>query len=48
MITSSKALVFGEDFTSDPVNRLLGICLLVFSGGQLKVDLQIFSQVRAA
>ena len=35
----------GEDFTSDPVTRTLGICIRIFSGGQLLVDLQSFSQV---
>ncbi len=45
MYSSSKALVFGDDFASDPVTRTLGICLHIFSGGQLDVDLQAFSQV---
>lgn len=45
MFSSGKALAFGEDFTTDPVSRMLGIGLLVFSGGQLRVDLQMFSQV---
>lgn len=46
MLSSSKALAFGEDFTTDPVSRMLGICLLIFSGGQLRVDLQLVAQVR--
>lgn len=45
MYSSGKALLFGDDFASDPVTRTLGICLRIFSGGQLDLDLQAFSQV---
>ena len=36
--------MFGENFGLDPVSRMLGICLLLFSGGQINVDVQMFSQ----
>lgn len=45
VFSSSKALVLGEDFTSDPVTRTLGIGVRIFSGGQFSVDQQSFSQV---
>lgn len=40
-----KALMFGEDFTSDPVSKALGFCLRSFSKGRLVINLQLFSQV---
>ncbi|KAK9914979.1 hypothetical protein WJX75_003304 [Coccomyxa subellipsoidea] len=39
-----KALMFGEDFTSDPVSKALGFCLRSFSKGRLVINLQLFSQ----
>ena len=46
MFFSVKALVFGEDFTTDPVSKALGFCLRSFSKGRLALNLQLFSQVR--
>lgn len=45
MFFSAKALMFGEDFTTDPVSKALGFCLRSFSKGRLVVNLQLFSQV---
>ena len=42
-----RALMFGEDFTSDPVSRVLGYVLRYFSKGHLAVDVQLVSQVFA-
>ncbi|CAL8468873.1 g8414 [Coccomyxa elongata] len=44
MFFSAKALMFGEDFTKDPVSKALGFCLRSFSKGRLVVNLQLFSQ----
>ena len=40
-----RALMFGEDFTSDPVSRVLGYVLRYFSKGHLAVNVQLVSQV---
>ena len=40
-----RALVFGEDFSSDPVSRLLGLLLAFCSHGRISVNTQMFSQV---
>ena len=45
MLFSVKALLFGEDFTSDPVSKALAFCLRSFSRGHLVRNLQMFSQV---
>ena len=45
MLFSAKALMFGEDFASDPVSQALGFSLRWFSKGRLTVNLQLFSQV---
>ena len=45
MFFSVKALMFGEDFTTDPVSKALGFCLRSFSKGRLTLNLQLFSQV---
>jgi hypothetical protein len=45
MFFSVKALLYGEDFTSDPVSTAVGFCLRAFSRGRLVVNLQQFSQV---
>ena len=42
-----KALLFGEDFTSDPVSKAIAFCLRSFSRGHLVRNLQMFSQVSA-
>lgn len=41
MFASTKALVFGEDMSSDPVSRTLGLLLRVFSGGHVQIDVQV-------
>ena len=45
MLFSLKALLFGEDFTSDPVSKAIAFCLRSFSRGHLVRNLQMFSQV---
>jgi len=45
MFFSAKSLMFGEDFTSDPVSKALGFLVQVASKGRLVVNLQLFSQV---
>lgn len=40
-----KALLFGEDFTSDPVSKAIAFCLRSFSRGHLVRNLEMFSQV---
>ncbi|KAI7840944.1 hypothetical protein COHA_005374 [Chlorella ohadii] len=44
MLASSKALIFGEDFSSDPVSKTLGFVLRLFSGGHLRIDVHQVSQ----
>jgi len=44
MFASTKALVVGEDTSSDPVSRTLGFVLRIFSGGALILDVAAFSQ----
>eukprot|EP00889_Picochlorum_renovo_P006817 jgi/Picre1/33847/NNA_001326.t1 len=44
MFASSKALVVGEDTSSDPVSKTLAFILRFFSGGSLRLDVQAFSQ----
>ena len=46
MYTALRALMFGEDFTSDPVSRVLGYVLRYFSHGHLAINVQLVSQVR--
>ena len=46
MYTALRALVFGEDFTSDPVSNILGYVLRYFSRGTLAINVQLVSQVR--
>ena len=38
--------MFGEDFTSDPVSRVLGYVLRYFSKGHLAINVQLVSQAR--
>ena len=38
--------MFGEDFSSDPVSRLLGLVLAFCSHGRLSFNTQMFSQAR--
>lgn len=45
MLFSVKALLFGEDFTTDPVSQAIAFCLRSFSRGHLVENLQMFSQV---
>ncbi|KAK9815635.1 hypothetical protein WJX72_007232 [[Myrmecia] bisecta] len=44
MYTSLRSLIFGEDFTSDPVSRILGVCLRTFSGGHITINVSLVSQ----
>lgn len=46
MYTAMRALVFGEDFTSDPVSNILGYGLRYFSRGTVAINVQLVSQVR--
>ena len=46
MYTALRALVFGDDFTSDPVSTILGYGLRYFSRGTLAINVQLVSQVR--
>ncbi len=40
-----RALIFGEDFTSDPVSKALGMALRYFSGGAIALNVPLLSQV---
>jgi hypothetical protein len=44
ILTSIRSLVFGEDFTSDPVSKVLGLVIGAFSGGQVTIDVPAVSQ----
>ena len=44
MFASSRALLFGEDASSDPVSKSLAVILRLFSGGTLRIDVAAFSQ----
>lgn len=44
MLTSAKALVFGEDFTADPVGKFISRLLQKVAGGRLPVDTALLSQ----
>lgn len=44
MFASVRALLFGEDMSSDPVSKTLGFVLRLFSGGHLAMDVHLFSQ----
>jgi hypothetical protein len=44
MFASTKALLLGEDTSSDPVSRSLGFVLGFFSGGTVKLNVSVFSQ----
>ncbi len=46
IFTCLRALIFGEDFSSDPVSRVFGLIVHKSSGGQVQVDTAILSQVR--
>ena len=45
MYTCVRSLIFGEDFSSDPVSRVLGLIVHKSSGGQVHVDTAVLSQV---
>lgn len=40
-----RSLIVGEDFSTDPVSRLIGLVLGRFTHGQLVVDVRVLSQV---
>jgi golgi pH regulator len=44
MFASSRALLFGEDASSDPVSKSLAVILRLSSGGALRIDVAAFSQ----
>lgn len=46
IFTCLRALIFGEDFSSDPVSRVFGLIVHKSSRGQVQVDTAILSQVR--
>ena len=41
MFASVRALAFGEDTSSDPVSKTLGLLLRAFSGGHVQLDVQV-------
>ncbi len=45
IFTCLRALIFGEDFSSDPVSRVFGLIVHKSSGGQVQLDTAILSQV---
>lgn len=45
MYACVRALIWGEDFTSDPVSKAVGYALRYFSGGTLTVNVPLMSQV---
>ena len=45
MYSCIRAIIFGEDFSSDPVSRGLGLLVHLFSGGQVQIDTAIVAQV---
>ena len=47
MYTAMRALVFGENFTSDPVSTILGYGLRYFSHGTLAINVELVSQVQS-
>jgi hypothetical protein len=44
MFSCLKSVLFGEDFTSDPVSRVLGVALRLFSRGSLHLNVKAASQ----
>lgn len=44
MFSCLKSVLFGEDFTTDPVSRVLGIALRLFSRGSLHLNVKAASQ----
>lgn len=48
MYACARALVWGEDFTSDPVSKAVGYALQYFSGGTLTINVPLMSQVSTA
>jgi hypothetical protein len=47
MYACVRALIFGEDFTTDPVSQGLGFALRYFSGGAIALNVPLVSQVRS-
>ena len=39
-----KSVLFGDDFTSDPASRVLGLAVRIFSAGSIKIDAAALSQ----
>ena len=48
MFTSVRALIVGENMSTDPVSKAIGIVLGTFSHGHLVVDARLLSQVGLA
>ncbi len=44
MLASAKALLFGEDFSADPVGAAIGRLLQRVAGGRLPVEPALLSQ----
>ncbi|GMH35755.1 hypothetical protein BSKO_03623 [Bryopsis sp. KO-2023] len=44
MYASLKSLVFGEDYSSDPVSKFLGFGLRTFSHGSINIDVEVTAQ----
>ena len=47
MYACVRALIFGEDFTTDPVSQGLGFALRYFSGGAIALNVPLVSQVHS-
>ena len=41
MFACLKSVLFGEDFTTDPATRALGLLLRLFSRGSVKLNVQV-------
>ena len=44
MLTAAKSLLFGEDFTSDPVTKWIGYILWTMSDGAAELDVEVVAQ----
>ena len=44
MFASMKNLLFGEDLSSDPVSRTVGLLLRFFTRGHVNINVPVFSQ----
>lgn len=45
MFASAKNILLGEDLSSDPVSKTIGLVLRFFTHGHVVLDVQLFSQV---